>query len=154
MICENIKLTMEYIEKITKDMGYPITSKDYYIEDMGCPHVQPKQLPKGYAAIYIFVYKIDDNYEFLKIGKVNQNSNARFVSQHYGTSAPSTLAKSLCNDKEFQNKNVNLDNVKDWMFKNLHRINIYINGDCGKVATEFVESVFHYIYRPRFEGNI
>lgn len=154
MVLKNITLAMEYIEKITEDMGFPITSKDYYIEDMRCPHKQPRPLPKGYAAVYIFVYETDNAYEFLKIGKVNENSNARFVSQHYGFSAKSTLARSLCKDKEFLAKGVDENNVKEWMLRNLHRINIYIKGDCGKAATELVESVLHYMYRPRYEGNI
>ena len=46
------------------------------------------------------------------------------------------------------------DNVKDWMLTNLHRINIYIKENCGKAATEFVESIMHYAFRPKYEGSI
>lgn len=115
---------------------------------MGCPHNQPSKMPVGFAAIYIFAY----NDEFLKIGKANANSNARFVSQHYGFSAPSTLAKSICLDKEFASLGVNQENVKSWMLENLHRINIYVKSN--KATTELVEAVLHYTFRPRFEGNI
>ena len=143
-----IKQKMEYIEDITRQLGYELNKDDYYIEDMGCPHTQPKKLPDGYAAIYIFIYQN----EFLKIGKVNEKSNARFVSHHYNFSAPSTLAKSICSDATFVSLGINQENVKNWMLENLHRINIYVKSN--KATTELVEAVLHYAFRPRFEGNI
>ena len=143
-----INQKMRYIEEVTCQLGYGINEGDYYIEDMGCPHKQPTKLPDGYAAVYIFAYKD----EFLKIGKVNANSGPRFVSQHYGLSARSTLAKSLCSDERFVVLGVNQENVKAWMLENLHRINVYIKAD--KAKTELVEAVLHYALRPRFEGNI
>lgn len=143
-----INQKMQYIEEITRQLGYELNNDDYCIEDMGCPHKQPKKMPDGYAAIYIFVY----HNEFLKIGKANAKSNARFVSQHYGFSAPSTLAKSICSDEEFISLGVNQDNVKSWMMEHLHRINIYVKSN--KATTELVEAVLHYAFRPRFEGNI
>ena len=88
----------------------------------------------------------------LKIGKANEKSNARFVSHHYNFSAPSTLAKSICSDKEFVSLGINQENVKSWMLENLHRINIYVKSN--KATTELVEAVLHYAFRPRFEGNI
>lgn len=154
MVIDEVKHKMEFIESITQKLGDMITKEDYHIEDMGCPHTIPR-LPKGYAAIYIFVYETDKGcYEFLKIGKANAKSNARFSSQHYGFHAPSTLAKSICSDEEFVAQGINKDNVKDWMLNHLHRINILIKTDCGKAATELIESVLHYAFRPRFEGNI
>lgn len=154
MVVEEIRRKMEYIEEITQNLGFIITKGDYYIEDMGCPHTQPK-LPNGYAAIYIFVYEKDDNcYEILKIGKANSKTKARFTSQHYGFSARSTLAKSICSDNEFISMGIAPDNVKEWMLTNLHRINIYFKADSGKATTELVESIFHYSFRPRYEGNI
>lgn len=154
MVVDEIRDKMKYIEEITQNLGFIITKEDYYIEDMGCPHIQPK-LPNGYTAIYVFVYEKGYNdYEFLKIGKANSKTKARFTSQHYGFSAPSTLAKSLCSDNEFIAKGINSDNVKEWMMVNLHRINIYINADKGKAATELIEAIFHYAFRPRYEGSI
>ena len=62
-------------------MGYELNKGDYYIEDMGCPHTQPKKLPDGYAAIYIFIYQD----KFLKIGKANEKSNSSFrPTKHIG----------------------------------------------------------------------
>ncbi|WP_432631857.1 hypothetical protein [Brachyspira sp.] len=146
-----VKNKMKYIKRITKKLGHELGH--YEIEDMGCPHKQPKKLQSGRSAIYIFIYKD----EVLKIGKANSNSDARFTSQHYGFSTPSTLAKSLCNDEDFKPfinncGGINKDNLKQWMLKNLRRINIYLEPD--KAKTELVEAILHYAFRPRFEGNI
>lgn len=178
---KEIKNKMKYIKKITKKLRYELG--DYEIEDMGDPHnKQPSasKLKEGYSAVYIFIYKHENgNYEFLKIGKANSKSIARFTSQHYRFSANSTLAKSLCDDKSFRkiikkykdyngvNKNnvksikkykgINKDNVKSWMLNNLWRINIYIKPDKEKIElakAELIEAFLHYEFRPRFEGNI
>ena len=148
MLIDIIKEKMCFVEETTQRLGYGLSKDDYRIEDMGCPHKQPSKMPSGYAAVYIFAY----HNEFLKIGKANEKSHARFVSQHYGFSAQSTLAKSLCSDEQFATLGVNQENVKSWMLENLHRINIYVKAD--KATTELVEAVLHYALRPRFEGNI
>ena len=153
MIVDDIRNTMEYIEDIDQKLGYMLPPESYYIEDAGCPHKQ-SSLPKGYAAVYIFAYRLETKYEYLKIGKANANSNARFTSQHYGFSAQSTLAKSICNDDEFFQMGITQDNVKGWMLNNLYRVNIFISAKQGKAATELVEAILHYKFRPRYEGNI
>ena len=153
MIVDDIRHTMEYIEEETRELGHPLPRKSYYIDDAGCPHKQPS-LPKGYAAIYIFTYESGTRYEYLKIGKANANSAARFTSQHYGFSAPSTLAQSICGDNEFRQMGISQENIKEWMLNNLHRINIFISIEQGKAATELVEAILHYRFRPRYEGNI
>lgn len=153
MIVDEIGHIMNYIEKLSLELGYPLTRKSYYIEDAGCPHRQ-SSLPKGYAAIYIFAYESETHYECLKIGKANANSAARFTSQHYGFNASSTLAKSICGDAEFRQMRINKENIKAWILNNLHRVNIFISAEQGKAATELVEAVLHYKFRPRYEGNI
>lgn len=153
MITDDIRHTMEYIEEVTQKLGYTLPRKSYYIEDAGCPHKQPS-LPKGYAAIYIFAYVSETKCEYLKIGKANAKTASRFTSQHYGFSARSTLAKSICGDDEFRQIGINQENIKEWMLNNLHRVNIYINAEQGKATTELVETILHYKFRPRYEGNI
>lgn len=144
-----INQIMEYVEEITQKLGYKLEKDDYYIDDMGCPHKQPSNLPKGYSVIYIFIY----GNEFLKIGKANENTVARFTSQHYGYSrANSTLAKSLCNDEYFKALGVNKENVGVWMQENLYRINVLIKSD--KAKTELVEAIMHYSFRPKYEGSL
>ena len=153
MIVDDIRNTMEYIEDIAQKLGYILPPESYYIEDAGCPHKQ-SSLPKGYAAVYIFAYKRDAKYEYLKIGKANANSAPRVKSQHYRFSARSTLAKSICNDDEFCRMGITQENVKEWMLNNLYRVNIFISAEQGKAATELIEAILHYKFRPRYEGNI
>lgn len=153
MVVDDIRHIMELIEDITRKLGHALPSESYYIEDAGCPHKQ-SSLPKGYAAVYIFAYRSETKYEYLKIGKANVNSAARFISQHYGFSAQSTLAKSICGDDEFRRMGITPKNVKEWMLNNLHRINVFISAEQGKAATELVEAILHYRFRPRYEGSI
>lgn len=147
-----IKEAMKYIDKVFNELGKEdivYNNENYGIEDLGCPHIISKKLPKGYCAIYIFIYKD----EILKIGKVNEKSNARFCYQHYNIkSAKSTLAKSICEDKDFPEKGINDTNIKDWMFNNLQRINIIIKSN--RPAINLIESMLHYMFRPRYEGDI
>lgn len=153
MIVDDIRHTMEYIEEVSRELGYALPRNSYYIVDAGCPHKQTS-LPKGYTAIYIFVYESGTTYEYLKIGKANANSAARFISQHYAYSAPSTLAKSICGDDKFREMGISQENIKEWMLNNLHRVNIFISTEQGKAATELVEAILHYKFRPKYEGNI
>ena len=153
MLLDEIKTTMKYGEEVTRTLGHALTADSYDIKDAVCPH-QQTPLPKGYAAVYIFAYKTGNKYECLKIGKANAKSNARFTSQHYGFSSPSTLARSICNDDEFRKMGVTEENVKEWILNNLRRINIFIKAEEGKAATELIEALLHYKFRPRYEGNI
>lgn len=148
-----IEEVMEYINKIFNELGkekieYYDGNYNYGIVDLGCPHDKPDSLPKGYCAVYIFIYEE----KILKIGKVNEKSNARFCHHHYGFSTRSTLAKSICSDPDFYNKGINKENVKEWMYNNLQRINILIKSN--KAAISLIESMLHYIFRPKYEGNI
>ncbi len=158
MVVDLVKDAMRVVERISGELGDAITPDDYYVEDLGCPHLPPKRLPAGYSAVYFFVNETTcDNevkYVFLKIGKANELSNARFTSQHYGFNAKSTLAKSLCNDPEFTSMGINSDNAKDWITGNLRRVNILIKAEKGKAATELMEAVMHYAFRPKYEGAL
>ena len=140
---------MQHAVELSEKLGFAIAQDDYCIEDLGCPH-KPKTLPLGYGGVYFFVYRG----EFLKIGKANANSNARYNSQHYGFSVPSTLAKSICADPAFAPLQLNASNIRPWMLANLHRLNVLVKeADC-KAVTELVEAVMHYALRPRYEGAI
>ncbi len=142
---------MKYIEDISKNLEYKINRNMYNIEFLPFPHIKPTYLKKGYSAVYIFIY----NDTFLKIGKANSKSTARFCNQHYNpNSCQSNLAKALLNDEDFKHLNLNVNNISEWIQKNLTRINIMIDNKCGKAATELIESILHYKYRPKYEGNI
>lgn len=66
----------------------------------------------------------------LKVGRVGPNSDARFRSQHYTTSAGSTLAKSLLAHQIVWPwlgiEDLATDTVKGWMLANLDRAHIYV----------------------------
>lgn len=146
---KKIQELMKHVENITEQMGKPIRREDYIIQDLGCPHV-PGKLPNGYCGVYFFEYQG----EMLKIGKANHKSKGRFENHHYGFGAPSTLAKSICADEEFAALGIQRENVGAWMKKNLHRYNVLVKKEDGKAATEIIEAVMHYGFRPRYEGAI
>ncbi len=146
---DEVTTVMKQIETLSVTLGHPILSTDYYVEDLGCKHQWPKQLPKGYIAVYFFF----EGDVALKIGKANAKSKARFTSQHYRiNTTKSTLAKSLMNDSDRHFDDAG--EVKNWMLNNLQRINVLIKEDKGKAATELVEAIMHYRFRPTYEGSI
>ena len=146
---EEVKSVMLYIEEVSARLGQPITATDYYIENLGCPHRKPKNLPKGYGAVYMFAF----NGEWLKIGKVNSKSQARFTSQHYSFNAMSTLSKSLAADKKMQEYGICRETSRAWVEQNTYRINILVKAEIGIAATELIEAMLHYKFRPRSEGK-
>ena len=109
----------------------------------------PQSLPSNKAAVYIF--KWQDSY--LKVGKVNSNSNARYQSQHYNSeSSKSNLAKSILQDAELQMLLVN-SNVSQWIKTNTTRFNIIIPSSLGKNFVHFAEAFFILKCNPRFENT-
>ena len=78
----------------------------------------PLQLPANNAAVYIFKW----NNNYLKVGKVNANSNARYQSQHYNpSSSKSNLSKSILNNIEFQEL-LGDGNAGEWLKINTTRV--------------------------------
>lgn len=148
-IKQMIKHTMELIEQLSSELGCPISEADYIIENLGCPH-KPTRLKSGYVGVYLFFY--DD--QALKIGKANEKTKARFSSQHYGFNAPSTLAKSLAADHYFAQFGFTKDVAGSWIKENTYRINILVTEKIGPAASELIEAVLHYQFRPRFEGAL
>lgn len=147
-LLDEIKSVMLLVEKLSMELGDPITAEDYYIEDLGCPH-KPKMLPKNSVAVYLFAYQG----EWLKIGKANKKTGARYLSQHYGFKAPSTLAKSLCADTN-ADYGITPETARQWITTNCQRINVIMKAEKGSAATELVEAIFHYKFRPKYEGAL
>ena len=145
----------QMIESVSDSLGRKLTrDKEIEIVDRGCPHKQPSGLKKGYAAVYTFIDK--DNGQFLKIGKANEKSQARFVSQHYGFKAPSTLANSICDDERMRERGAEKVDIKKWILDNTRRIDILIkceSADRNKWATTLIEGIMHYKYTPKYEGK-
>jgi len=144
----------QMIESVSETLGRKLTQgKEIVIKDWDCPHEQPSKLEEGYAAVYSFIDI--DNGQFLKIGKANEKSQARYVSHHYGFKAPSTLAKSICKDRQMPD-GAKEDDIKEWILKNTRRIDILIkcdSSDKNRWATTLIEAIMHYKYMPRYEGK-
>jgi hypothetical protein len=136
------------IQEVTLAIGKPILKDRYDIVDRGVPHMPPTRLPDGKMAVYMFL--LDD--EFLKIGKANYRSNARFCSQHYGLNAPSTLAKSLLSDSKMSRSGIASANIKDWIKTKCRRIDVIIDADLGIFALDLIEGIMHYKFEPKYEG--
>lgn len=132
-------------------LGKSIDTNKIKIVESNAPHKYQK-LPENSMGIYMFKYKD----KFLKIGKVNSKSNARFTSQHYNsTSTRSNLAKSILENTEFcEMHSITKDNIKGWMLENLDRIDIILEDSLGVFVLNLLEACLHYQYKPIYEGYI
>jgi len=110
------------------------------------PHRPPSSLPSGRLGVYVFM--LGDR--CLKVGKAGPKSQARFCSQHYGTNAPSTLAKSLL--KSDLTSGLDPSNIKDWICQNTARINFLMPAAHGVFALSLLESFIQCRLLPEFEG--
>lgn len=129
----------------------PDVMQHIQIVDEGIPHQYPSKLVDDSSAVYCFYYPESET--FLKIGKVSRNSNARYVYQHYGFNARSTLAKSIIADKELNiNDSLSEDNIKDWIFNNCQRIDIILDSSLDVFTLDLIEMLLHYKYKPKYEG--
>jgi hypothetical protein len=109
-------------------------------------------LPNGFAAVYIFKWQNG----YLKVGKVNANSNARYQSQHYSAnSSPSNLAKTLRNESEFHALTAQSAETDwgRWIKENTTRFNILIPEKFGKNFVHFAEAFFILKCQPMFENT-
>jgi hypothetical protein len=129
-------------------MPIALSRQHFTVEDQGCPH-RPPNLPRGKSGVYLFYF----GDQCLKIGIAGTESAARFVSQHYGFKAPSTLAKSLrrCPGEY---PGFAEANAKSWMLNHLRRVNITFPAslDQRKFFLKLLEEFLHLILQPRFEG--
>ena len=108
----------------------------------------PQSLPINFAAVYIF--KWNDSY--LKVGKVNSKSNARYQSQHYNPeSSRSNLARTIRNEPQFQALLGDLI-PGIWLKTNVERFNILIPARLGKKFVHFTEAFFILKCQPMFEN--
>ena len=148
---EKVIKIMEEIE-IASKLKYlniqKINHNDYRVEVWGGKGVtqKPKKLLDGYQAVYMFFH----NDKALKIGIAGSKSNARYQSAHYhyNEKDKSTLAKSLCEDK---NTNINKYNCNNWIKNNTYRINILLKSNYDKNTLKTIESIFHAEFKPKYE---
>ena len=135
---------------VAKLAGIEIQSEDICIEPLGMPHRPPSSLPKGKMAVYVF----SDKERVLKVGKIGQNSQARYTSQHYNPrSSNSNLAKSLLKDEYVVQKyDVNNGNISDWIKKNTDRVNFLLDANVGMRALTLLEVFIQCRLLPVYEG--
>jgi hypothetical protein len=131
--------------------GYDVNVNSLALEiwEAGIINHIPQNLPDENAAIYIFKW----NEIYLKVGKVNSNSNARYFSQHYNpNSSNSNLSKSLLNDPGFQERIGDIE-VGRWIKENTTRYNILIPMRLGSNFVTFAEAFFILKCNPIFEDG-
>lgn len=127
----------------------PIRDEDLTCEYHPAPHTPPKNLPRGMMGVYCFW----GDGEWLKIGKVGPKSQARYTSQHYGFSAPSTLAKSLAKDEAMLGvSGFDSESPGEWIKSSTHRVNILIPAARGRAVLSLLEAFLHARLGPRYEG--
>ena len=119
-------------------------------EVLPAPHIPPSVLPKGKAAVYVFIW----NGVCLKVGKVGPKSQARFTSQHYSpASSNSNLAKSLvAGQGKIGVSGITESNVGAWIKTNVDRVNFLLNVECGIPVLSLLESFLQCRLHPAFEG--
>lgn len=128
---------------------FSIPLSDIEVEYCPAPHKQPKRLPPERMAVYVFMF----GGRCLKVGKAGPNCAARFCGQHYGSSAPSTLAKSLVKRQaEIEVSNLNALNVKEWILDNTTRVNFLLPSHYGVFALSLLEAFVQCRLQPKFEG--
>ncbi|MBU4581074.1 MAG: hypothetical protein KKH02_01420 [Proteobacteria bacterium] len=113
------------------------------------PHRPPSFLPSGKLGVYAFMF----GDRCLKVGKAGPNSVARFCGQHYGTNAPSTLAKSLLKSQSsIGMTSLDSSNIKTWICENTTRFNFLLPSRHGVFALSLLEAFVQCRLRPEFEG--
>lgn len=138
----------DFVE-VARLAGGAVTAADIAIECLEAPH-RPSGLPAGKMAVYAFW----GDGEWLKIGKVGANSDARYRSQHYAFGrARSSLANSLCNDTQIVARTgITPDSCTDWIKTHTHRCNLLISAQHPKSLLSLLEAFMHHRLGPRYEG--
>lgn len=145
------EIILNYITKVTSDLGKELSDENIKIQNMGNPHGHIR-LKDGETAVYLFY--LEEEKCYLKIGKVGTNSNARLNSQHYSIKASqSTLASSLLNDKYMVKKySLQENTISAWINEKTSKTIIIIRSK-NEFANSLVESMLHYKCNPKYEGK-
>jgi hypothetical protein len=123
------------------------------------PH-SPKPLRSGCGAVYIFAMaeSVPNGFSenrVIKVGKVGGKSNARFQSQHYGFSAPSTVAKAIYYNPViwplFGFQVCPKNTVGQWLKAKTRRWNFYLYDTEPRILS-YLEVYLKAILGPALEG--
>lgn len=146
---DTAKLISDFI-KVAEFAGVLIDQESIKIEYLIKPHKQPKSLPYGKMAVYVFMR----NENCLKVGRVGKKSGPRYSSQHYNPkSSKSNLAKSILINADYFDLNENdKNNIKDWIMRETDRINFIVDVSIGYPVLSLLESFLQCKLQPLFEG--
>jgi hypothetical protein len=135
--------------KVAELAGVPLGLEELDVEFLDAPHQPPRFLPQGKMAIYGF-WGLG---QWLKIGMVGPNSNARYTSQHYNVgSAPSTLAGSLAHDQRMvEVAGFDATAPGAWIKSSCSRVNILLSTTLGRELLALLEAFLHVCLNPRYE---
>lgn len=141
----------------------PVAKAHIQVVSLGVPH-HPVTLPRGWQGVYNFQF----GNAWLKVGRAGPNSNARWVSQHYGAGRSlSSLSWSLLTYAHFSSFQhpalpaafkeqvalVHPDRLGNWIKENCLRVNILLNAEVGRPALARLESIAQGVLKPIFEGR-
>ncbi len=130
-------------------------------ETLSAPHRRPTALPPDTQVVYAFLV----GSVCLKVGKAGRKTQARFTSQHYSVNAaPSTLAKSIINNKSrlldvlpglYRSgvEVVNEASIGSWLETNASRFHIFIPSASGQFPLCLLEGFVQCRLLPIFEGK-
>ena len=95
-----------------------------------------------------------DRDRVLKVGRAGSKSQARYTSQHYTGSAPSTLRGSLLADPTMVSKHgLDMRNVSDWIRENTDRVNFILDAKAGPFVLALLETFVQCRLKPVYEGR-
>ncbi len=137
------------VVQVAELAGISIPLSDIEVQFFAAPHHPPGSLPSGRLAVYVFMFAN----RCLKVGKAGSKSAARFCNHHYGSKAPSTLAKSLMK-RQASLGVTGLDdaNVKAWICEHTSRVNFLIPAKYDPFALSLLEAFVQCRLQPEFEG--
>jgi hypothetical protein len=146
----DVNALLDDFRKVVALAGISLPPTALSVEALPAPHKPPSSLPKGKAAVYVFIW----NGVCLKVGKVGPKSQARFTSQHYSpASSNSNLAKSLViGQGKLGLSGITEANIGSWIKGNVDRFNILLSIEAGIPVLTLLESFLQCRLQPVFEG--
>jgi hypothetical protein len=135
--------------KVAELAGVHVDLAQFSVEFLDAPHRPPSSLPSGKMAVYGFW----SSGQWLKIGMVGPNSQARYVSQHYNVgSALSTLAGSLVHDQRMAEV-PGFDTAVPgaWIKSSCSRVNVLLPATLDRKLLALLEAFLHLRFNPRYE---
>jgi hypothetical protein len=115
------------------------------------PH-RPPQLPRDKRIVYGFWM---ERWDWLKIGRLGPNSQARSTTQHYlDGNARSCLPRSIRLDPEMHEApKLDRYRLRDWIMRNTCRANILVSAREDQAILLRLEKFLHRRLKPRYEGG-